>query len=495
MRTVQRAQGRFVSIYGLKKITCSSGNRYSLVVVDNTGRPVSHVTEWYRLRRQPGADGTRRTYLNYLLPFMGYLIQKGAAWNREPEYIRILLKEFLRDEVACFIASDHDVDGYRVQLTGNSPLSQSSLRVFFAALRDFYLVMAEAGLYAYDNPMHSELLRKWKRERIHHIANTGAPDHAGIRGESWEDTRQQPTAFFRVKRKLPWKPGLVQESSLVLNRVRKALLAMVNLAPTQRDRLVLLLLHQTGARISEILGLTAGGYRKARHACQALVTNKGSMGREEKTIYFTPEIEQVLIQYIRTERARHDSQHRKRLEQLADDEPIFLTKRGTPYTRSSWYYHWNQWLAAVPPDEYTDTLGPVLFSPHDVRHLYVSWILRQIKQRYVNNPEKQVTLKWALQQRMAWHSPLTITCYDQSESDRERLEHFDVFLQEIEQHAEEHVTSSNDAPACIGVSVLEVSMEVEQTTGPTTFQAAGKVEVIPALHRDLSDLAFWEDNV
>jgi len=495
VRARTRVQGRFVSTCGLKKIVCSSESHYKLIVVDSTGRPVSHVTEWYRIRKQPGADGTRRTYLNFLLPFMGYLIKKGVAWNLEPEDIRSQVKEFLREEVACLVARDQDADGYRVQLSGDSPLSQSSLRVFFAALRDFYLVMADAGLYAYDNPMRSELLRKWKRERMRQIANAGAPDHAGVRGESWEETWQNPTAFFRLKRKLPWKPGLALEPTLVLQRVKKALLTMIVSAPTLRDRVILLLLEQTGARVSEILGLTAGGYRKAGHACHALVTNKGSMGREEKTIYFTPEIERALVQYIRTERACHDPQGRKRLEQLADHEPIFLTRRGTPYTRTSLYYHWNHWLAVLPPDEHTDTLGPVLFTPHDVRHLYVSWIMRQMRQRYADNSEKLASLRWALQHRMDWRSPLTLACYDQSETNRERLEQFDTFLQEIERQAQERIDSPHDASICMETAVLPTRSETVTAKTLAASQPASPLReaCVPVVHRDLSDLAFWED--
>ncbi len=122
MRATARVQGRFVSTCGLSKIVCSSESRYELIVVDGTGHPVSHVTEWYRLRKQPGTDSTRRTYLNMLLPFMGYLINKGTAWNLEPDALRIQVKEFLQQEVACFVARDRDVDGYRVQLTVDSPL-------------------------------------------------------------------------------------------------------------------------------------------------------------------------------------------------------------------------------------------------------------------------------------------------------------------------------------------------------------------------------------
>jgi len=62
--------------------------------------------------------------------------------------------------------------------------------------------------------------------------------------------------------------------------------------------------------------MTAGGYRTAQHAGRALVKNKGSRGREEKTIYFTTSLERHLLSYIRTERAHYDPRGRKRLEEL-----------------------------------------------------------------------------------------------------------------------------------------------------------------------------------
>jgi integrase len=495
VRAQQRVQGRFVSTCGLRKIVCALGSRYELLVIDGSGHPVSHLTEWYQQRKQPGADSTRRTYLNFLLPFMGYLLQREAAWNQPPEMIRTLVKEFLRDEVACQVARDQDLDGYRVRLTGKSPLSQSSLRVLFAALRDFYAVMADAGLYAYDNPMRSELLSKWKREHLKHVANAGAPDHAGIRSETWARTNTIPTAFFRQKRGEPWKPQLALEPALVLQRVRSAIDTMIAHAPTQRDRVILLLLNHTGARLSEILGMTAGGYRKIQHAYKAMVTNKGSLGREEKLIVFTSTIEHALVQYIRTERAKHDPQGRKRMDQLADHEPLFLTRRGTPYQRTSFYYHWRIWLAAVPPDDYADMLGPVAFSPHDIRHSYVTWILRQMKQKYEKQPAKLMSLQSALQLRMGWRSPLMIRCYDHSESEREKLEQYDVFLEELEQETEEH----NRQPAALLPSDDDSVQVMAETYPPSLAPLASssssttRGELVPPIHRDLSDLAFWKD--
>src|SRR2546429_2388958 len=101
----------------------------------------------------------------FLLPFFGYLLAHGLAWNSDPEQMHRHIRAFLRNEVVCQISRDTTLDGYMVELTGNSPVLQSSLRVLLAAIRDFYAVMAEAGLYPFSNPMCSPLLQRWKRER------------------------------------------------------------------------------------------------------------------------------------------------------------------------------------------------------------------------------------------------------------------------------------------------------------------------------------------
>jgi integrase len=277
---------------------------------------------------------------------------------------------------------------------------------------------------------------------------------------------------------------------------------MIRQAKTQRDRVILMLLDYTGVRLSEILGLTAGGYRKDKHPCRAKVTDKGSCGREEKTIYFTPAIERALIRYVRTERSRHDPHGRKRIDQLADNEPLFLTRRGTAYLRGSFYYHWRIWLAALPPDEYTEALGPVAFAPHDIRHAYVTWIVREMKRRYKKNAEKLSTLREVFQQRMAWRSPLTIKCYDHSESEREKLEQFDEFLEELEHPDEEMVLSVPESSVPTGDKGTALHMEGAQEALPAGSQNSSRggiaiaiVEPELVVQRDLSDLAFWEDNI
>lgn len=474
MRAKGREVGRFVSLSGLRKMTGPPGGRYEVLIVDSMGRPVSPLCEWYRLRKQPGPNGTRRTYLGFLQPFFAYLLSHGHAWNAAPEQIRNAVKAFLLEDIACQVSRDTALDGYRLELTAGSPLSQSSLRVLLAAIRDFYAVMAEAGLYAYANPMCSEQLQRWKHDRLKTVANNGAPDHAGIRSQSRQETNHQPTAFFRQRRGMPWKPDVTLTSEQIQERMNTDLDWMTLHTSTQRDRLVFMLLRETGARLSEILTMTAGGYRKANDPYQAYVLNKGSYGREEKLIYLTPTIEAALVRYVRTERARLDPTARKRLSQLKDTDPIFLTRRGTPYNRDAFYHHWRRLFANRTQEiNGEQKLSPLEFTPHDIRHLRVTAWLAGI--RKIKDNERAEMLRRCVQRRMAWRSHLTMLCYDHSFTEREEEEAWASFQQKIEQQAGEL--------GAVSKSALKAS-PMEQPSKPR--QSA-------AMHQALADLAFWKD--
>ncbi len=480
MRALAREQGRFVSRAGLRKVAGPSDGHYALIIVDSNGCPVSALTEWYRLRRQSGSPGTWRTYLGFLLPFFGYLLAHGLAWNSDPEQVHSSIRAFLRDEVVCQISRDTTLDGYLVELTGNSPVSQSSLRVLLAAIRDFYAVMAEAGLYPFPNPMCSPLLQRWKRERIKHIENAGAPDHAGIRGETWTETQQQPTAFFRQRRGKPWQPDSALTSEQIQRQLHADLDWMIQHIPTQRDRLVLLLLRYTGARLHEILSVTAGGYRKAKDPCQAYVLNKGSLGREEKLIRFPQAIEAALVRYIRTERAQSDSLGRRDLCELEETDPIFLTNKGTSYSRTAFYFHWRRWYTAMKLDHRRKTADShgthslsFEFTPHDIRHLRVTeWMTHINKQCIGNEPRKQL-LRRGMQRWMGWRSEQTIACYDHSFTEREAEEAFDAFQREVE-HAElPQERRANSSPS-------RQEQDIQHSQNIVMQQAS-------------LELAFWED--
>ena len=421
VRAKGRKQGRFVSLSGLKKLASPPGSSYPLLIVDSTGQPVFFLCEWYRLKKAVEAGRTADTYLDMALPWAGFLLRRKYAWNAPPDRIQAYLVEFLREDVACLVAPDPKrAECLLVETTGSSPLSKSSLGVLLASRTSVYDTLIAAGFYAYQNPMRSEKMLALKREHLRQVKNAGAPDHAGIRGESWQETnRAFPTNRFRQRRGKVWEPQVVLEPDEVQQRMRETIDFMALHAPFQRDQVILLLLRQTGARLSEIVEMTAGGYRSARRAGRALVKNKGSRGREEKTIHFTPSVDQRLLDYIRTERARYDPQGRKRLEELDDRDPLFLTRTGKPYNRSAFYYNWKQLFE--PAQQRYHKKERTDFTPHDLRHLRVTRTVTKIRKDTKGDGAHKAALLEGFQHLMGWRSPETMATYLKTMNKREAI--------------------------------------------------------------------------
>lgn len=426
MRPKGRVLGRFAALSGLHKVAGPEASQYPVMIVDTRGLPVFFLCEWYRRRKEYDHGRTPDTYLDMLLPFAGFLLRHGYAWEAKPEVVRNYLVEFLRADVGCQVRPDRESgDGYLAETTGSSPLSKSSLGVLLAALFSLYEVLSAAGYYRYPNPLRSEKLQALKQEHLRHIVNAGAPDHAGIRGESQAETRRYPTSFIRQYRGQVWEPQVAMEPDAVQEQMRKAVNWMIQQAPTLRDQVVLRLLRTTGARLSEILSLTVGGYRSAGHACQALIRNKGSQGREEKRIYFTVGIEQTLMTYIRTERAKYDPRGRKRLDQLADTDPLFLTERGTAYNRPAFYHHWYRLLERMQKRYH------LAFSPHDLRHLHVTKNLARFEQQAKGDKQYEAELKAGFQELMKWRSAAMLEVYNKVRRKRQAL--LEMMIEEDEQ--------------------------------------------------------------
>ncbi len=400
------------------------GDLYETIFVNHSGLPIVPLTEWYRLRAELGPDSTRNTYLTCLMPFLTFLEEQACPWNAPPEQLRPVLIAFHRDRLGCQIHPRRDGAGIEVVPTRDTPLRPSTLQVLRAALRDFYLVLKDAGLYAFTNPLSSETLVALKREQIRALANRGAPEHAGIREETHEQSRRRPTAFIRHPKAQEWEPELRRELADVREGIHNVLDAMLDSHEVSpREKAVLELLQNTGARLHEIVLMTVGGYRNEGIAGQAKVVSKGSMGREMKTIYFAhnPKTEQALVTYIDQVRPLHDPKGRRRLADMENHEPLFLTERGTPYSVKAFYYHWYCHYRPL------QSKCPVRFSPHDIRHLFITEFLIRLKlacragtdqfdeEGYVQAREAFGSLV------MGWRSVNTINIYDHTRDGEKTL--------------------------------------------------------------------------
>ncbi len=422
MRAKGRKQGRFVALSGLTKLAAPPGSPYPLLIVDSTGSPVFFLCEWYRCRKAVDPGRTPDTYLDMALPWAGFLLRRGYAWNAEPDRLLAFLVEFLRDDVGCQVGSDGQrQDGWCVQTTGVSLLSKSSLGVLLAALTSVYDTLIGTGYYVYRNPMRSERLLQLRQEHLRQVKNAGAPDHAGIRSETRAETnRAFPTNQFRQRRGKVWEPQVVLAPDAVQERMRKTIDYMVHHAIFIRDQVILLLIRQTGARLSEVLEMTAGGYRATRHPGHALVKNKGSRGREEKTIHFTTSLDRHLLRYIQTERAKYDPHGRSRLEDLDDRDPLFLTRTGKPYNRPAFYHHWNKLFA--PAQRQFKKEEHVEFTAHDLRHLRVTRTVTKLRRDAKGDRAVEAELLEGFKELMGWRSPETMATYLKTMNKRQAIQ-------------------------------------------------------------------------
>jgi site-specific recombinase XerD len=105
---------------------------------------------------------------------------------------------------------------------------------------------------------------------------------------------------------------------------------MIDHAPP-REAVILRIMLESGARVSEVLGLTARGLRLAHNPkiginVAAFVRNKGQHTLA-KPIWCSADTREQLRRYIAHDRSQLDQQRRTRLEQLDDDDPIFLSRR------------------------------------------------------------------------------------------------------------------------------------------------------------------------
>lgn len=413
------------SLTRIRRVRGRPGDRYEVIFIDQHEQLVVGLTEWYRLRKEQGPAGTRTTYLTCLLPFFTFLAEQGIPWNASPDRLRPALMAFHRDWLKCLIHPGKEREGVEITPTRDTPLRDSTLRVMRAALRDFYQVMRDAHLYSFPNPLSSETLLHLKRMHQRTVANAGAPEHAGIRGESRTHARRQPTAFLRYPKAQQWEPDLRKELADVREGIHKVLDALLDSTDLGlREKAVLALLRNTGARLHEIVLMTVGGYRNEGVAGQAQVIDKGSAGRTSKTIYFAhnPQVQQNLTTYLEQIRPRDDQEQRKRFMDVSPSEPLFLSERGTPYSVKDFYYHWYK---HYPP---LQALCPVRFSPHDIRHLFITDFLILLRQECGAGTAQFDAERYQREREafahtiMGWRGLRTIDLYDHSRDGEHTLE-------------------------------------------------------------------------
>jgi integrase len=438
-------RGHFSSLYGTTTLRLAAGfpyppggPHYERLAFDADGQLMVPLNEWYRLMEGVGAARTRDTYLAVLRPWFGFLAKHGYVWNARPDAVREYTRRFLL-EAGCALQKGR-VEGWFVQSSNRSPISTNGLHLLIAALRSFYTIMRQGvfdlvdqrfhPLYAFDNPMYSKVLTAWRSEHRKWVRNAGAPDHAGIRSEPRTSDAQQAVGFFQVKRQ-PLEPPVARDAEPTRLAILAAVRYMIDHA-AQRDAVILRMLLESGARVSEVLGLTAGGVRRAHNPTigidvTALVRNKGEHA-ERKPIWCSAETREQLRRYVARERSRLDRDGRNKLEELDDDEPIFLSRRKRQLEYSGFRIVFNRLLAKAQRQFATassraDAVPLVVpnITPHTIRHLHTTFRVKKVRELFGTPAERERAME-ALVDDLGWRSAEMLKTYDHAISRAELRE-------------------------------------------------------------------------
>src|SRR5579859_4808488 len=435
MRVQRGTRGQFSSLYGTTTLRLpvefpypAGGPRYERLVFDADGQLIVGLNEWYRLMRGIGAARTRETYVAVLRPWFGFLAKNQYAWNARPEAVREYTRLFLL-EAGCALRAGR-VEGWFIQATNRSPISANGLHLLIAALRSFYTMMARGvfdtqdqryhPLYAFDNPMYSKVLVAWRSEHRKWIRNAGAPDYAGVRSESRADSARQPVGFFQV-RVQPLEPPVARDSESTRLAILAGVRYMIDHAPV-REGVILRFLLESGARVSEVLALTARGLRLAHNPkigidVAAFVRNKGehTLG---KPIWCSAETREQLRRYIAHERSQLDPLRRTHLDQLNDDDPIFLSRRKRQLEYSGFSIVFKRLLGKAQRHfgsavKDANPIRPALptITPHTIRHLHTTYRVKKLRELFATAAERERALE-ALVDDLGWRSAEMLKTYD-----------------------------------------------------------------------------------
>jgi integrase len=275
-------------------------------------------------------------------------------------------------------------------------------------------------LYAFDNPMYSKVLLAWRAEHRKWIRNAGAPEHAGIRSESRAEAAQQPVGFFQVRRQ-PLEPPVARDSESTRLAILAGVRYMIDHAPP-RDAVILRILLESGARVSEVLGLTAGGLRRAHNPkigidVTALVRNKGEHTLR-KPIWCSADTREQLRRYIARDRSQLDQDGRSKLEELGVDEPIFLSRRKRQLEYSGFRIVFNRLMgkaqhhfATAPLSSDAVLIALPTITPHTIRHLHTTFRVKKVRELFATPAERERAME-ALVDDLGWRSAEMLKTYD-----------------------------------------------------------------------------------
>ncbi len=333
------------------------------------------------------APSSVKKYLSGILPWFSWLdtdpwqTKANHQWTDPPEVLRDMLREYLVSKLQCRVKT-HPQGG---EWLATAEDAVNAVRILLAGLKLFYRIARAHGYYAYDNPLIGSFAEPVKEAREQLVQDGDLPPRPKMPDISGVDKPQRSgrltDSYFLLKDD-KWIPQVVTDTELpqkILDGGRK--LKAQGKEWGLREECVVSLLFETGARVSEIMALTLGDWNRRGLKDTAWARNKGSRRRRAKFVRFSQQTVKLLTRYFNTERATVDLSHctldiyltlAQQHQIDLDTVPLFLSRRGTPWTADSFRTHyWKPACAAAGIDA----------DPHQARHWYVNQAISLIHEQ------------------------------------------------------------------------------------------------------------------
>lgn len=356
-----------------------------LICADPESMPFFEGEAFYRWMTDENAcePATAINYLHAILPFLTFLWESSPSlrYTESAETIRNRVRDYLKDRLGC-VVRPHRNGNFTVKA-----VTTPSARLFLTALRRFYFCATLKEWYSKVNPLEwSANLMPGREFELRMPAKSGLALPRERKGRS-------PDTYFCIVSG-DWHPQVIYDPEETLPGRLLPHFAQL------RDRLVARILFESGARISEVLSLTVGDWRKLGLGTRTLATDKGAHGERVKEIWWSTGMVQLLRNYFNQDRRYCDRTGRS-LADLPDSAPLFITVKGDRYAYDAFYANWQQ----------ACDRAEIKITPHQVRHWYVTRALRRIDASSLD-PGKRDAYRQALIAYLGWHSPETIKTYD-----------------------------------------------------------------------------------
>lgn len=320
-----------------------------------------------------------------------------------PAEVRNVLREYLTVAANCKLTTRADRLGVKVTYVCQTSETGINIRILLAALRRFYDYLISSEGYGHANPLLQEQmdqiranLRNGYRQAVR--AAEGRDPMPSVSGVDPPFGIRLSANFFRcVDRE--WIPRTIDDPDfphLVYDAGKEYGWGL-------RELCVVRMLFESGARISEILDLTALDWSVSQFMNQFVARNKGSFGIRTKRLVVSSATAKLCRRYF-----DNDTEGRRAHDRLGltlndltklDSEalgkvPLFLTNRGTVMVAKTFRHgYWTPALRAAN----------IHANPHLARHWFVTNALRMIEKTSKDENETY-RRKAELVQYMGWRT-------------------------------------------------------------------------------------------